>query len=780
MKTRVLCLVLLSFLFAETGFASDFIRIPEQQPPQNSQLDDLEEIVQLWRMSDLDADYYLSSGALSDTFAVHYRPAAACSILVAEAMFYTGGNIQAFVWDYSADAEGAYPNGEAPLRGTSFISPIGETLFGPFNISVDGTGDWETLFDEDDLFGGGIWNPDGDDFMVGFVKSQNDGLPQPLADDIWQRGTSFTWFGGPWMDGYDYPWGGYSSSSHIVDVMMRVGVSYPLGQPPVIAEVAQLPNTTKQDKPCTFSARVTDDEEVGSVYLKLQRNDSTPFAIEMLDPDEDNVYEVTHTLNADFGDTFTYWIIAQDNNGNSSSSYWNRWSFDVVEVETRPVLLIDDRASYFNSLFEVLELMGLWQGYASWDAGDGIDKYLLDRGWQLVIVLGNGGTTIPTRNYDNNAYIDYLQHGGNLLFMDQDYMTANGEPDTPSFATGDFAYDFLGISSAIVDLADEETQFYGVTGTFTEPFATDPFELYYQGSSLHYDTVLPRTGSEVIFTSVSAGDECGIAFDRPDGGKTAYLAFQAGRSMASPANYQQMADLITGMLDYTGPLWIDLVPWKTEIGSEGGGLIFSAWGANLLSDDLGNMDFWTRITMPDGQIVEPFFFNNVYVDGFWQAVFGEKHRYVPAAAPAGEYTFSMCAGQFPTADVSDSFTFTKTGQTGDGNLPFSAWFAPDAPLTADVAETSSSLPADYALSDAWPNPFNSSTSVTLSLPETAEVKVTAFNVMGQNVATLASGRMNAGAHTLTFDAHELASGVYFIRAEIPGQLNELRKVMLVR
>jgi len=55
-----------------------------------------------------------------------------------------------------------------------------------------------------------------------------------------------------------------------------------------------------------------------------------------------------------------------------------------------------------------------------------------------------------------------------------------------------------------------------------------------------------------------------------------------------------------------------------------------------------------------------------------------------------------------------------------------------------------------------------------------------YNLMGQQVAMLANGRMNAGTHSFTFDASDLASGLYFVRATVPDRLDKVQKIMLVR
>jgi Secretion system C-terminal sorting domain len=95
----------------------------------------------------------------------------------------------------------------------------------------------------------------------------------------------------------------------------------------------------------------------------------------------------------------------------------------------------------------------------------------------------------------------------------------------------------------------------------------------------------------------------------------------------------------------------------------------------------------------------------------------------------------------------------------------------------------SSLPAEFEISDLYPNPFNPTLNINVSLPETTDLKLSVFNIMGQEVATVANGQYSAGIHNFVFDANEVtshASGIYFVQASIPGKLNQIKKVVLMK
>ncbi|MDP8208609.1 MAG: T9SS type A sorting domain-containing protein [Candidatus Electryonea clarkiae] len=97
-----------------------------------------------------------------------------------------------------------------------------------------------------------------------------------------------------------------------------------------------------------------------------------------------------------------------------------------------------------------------------------------------------------------------------------------------------------------------------------------------------------------------------------------------------------------------------------------------------------------------------------------------------------------------------------------------------------VSNSSIVLPRQFTLLEPYPNPFNSITRVTFGLPFSTELSIVAFNSLGQQVAQLAAGRYSAGYHNIIFDASELSSGTYFIHASVPGKVDEVKKVVLVR
>jgi hypothetical protein len=89
------------------------------------------------------------------------------------------------------------------------------------------------------------------------------------------------------------------------------------------------------------------------------------------------------------------------------------------------------------------------------------------------------------------------------------------------------------------------------------------------------------------------------------------------------------------------------------------------------------------------------------------------------------------------------------------------------------------LAASFSLSEAYPNPFNPTTAMTLTMPIAGDVNVEVYNVRGQVVATLASGYMDANTYTLSWDATDASSGLYFVKATAEG-FTKTQKLMLLK
>jgi len=101
-------------------------------------------------------------------------------------------------------------------------------------------------------------------------------------------------------------------------------------------------------------------------------------------------------------------------------------------------------------------------------------------------------------------------------------------------------------------------------------------------------------------------------------------------------------------------------------------------------------------------------------------------------------------------------------------------------IASGVHTESFELPETFDLQAAYPNPFNPTTTVTYGLPTAVEVRITATDLLGRQVATLVAGETKAaGYHTVQFNAEGLASGTYLIRMEA-GDFVATQHVVLLK
>jgi hypothetical protein len=136
---------------------------------------------------------------------------------------------------------------------------------------------------------------------------------------------------------------------------------------------------------------------------------------------------------------------------------------------------------------------------------------------------------------------------------------------------------------------------------------------------------------------------------------------------------------------------------------------------------------------------------------------------IPGSWSAGNYTFWGRVGDEP-GDVwaEDGFPFVKSG-VSDG-AEFTPYPVAGAPNPFDVIETGEkSVANEYQLLENYPNPFNPTTMITYSLPNSGNVTLSVYDVSGREVATLVNGWRDAGVHEAVFDASDLPSGIYVYR-----------------
>ncbi|TVQ01057.1 MAG: T9SS C-terminal target domain-containing protein [Balneolaceae bacterium] len=98
---------------------------------------------------------------------------------------------------------------------------------------------------------------------------------------------------------------------------------------------------------------------------------------------------------------------------------------------------------------------------------------------------------------------------------------------------------------------------------------------------------------------------------------------------------------------------------------------------------------------------------------------------------------------------------------------------------ADAKGTSNEIPVYIRLNQNYPNPFNPGTQIQFELPQRSEVRLEVYDMTGRQIASLVNETVQAGIHTVNFDASNLSSGVYIYRLQA-GSVVLTRKLTLIK
>jgi Secretion system C-terminal sorting domain len=139
-----------------------------------------------------------------------------------------------------------------------------------------------------------------------------------------------------------------------------------------------------------------------------------------------------------------------------------------------------------------------------------------------------------------------------------------------------------------------------------------------------------------------------------------------------------------------------------------------------------------------------------YVAGFGTTTESKSYSYTDSKLESGNYTYRLKQIDF------------------DGSFSYS-----------EEVNVSVELPNVYSLEQNYPNPFNPSTTIKYSIAEDGLVKLAIYNLLGEEVTTIVNSTQKAGKYEVTFNAENLATGVYLYRLNV-GNFNSTKKMVLMR
>lgn len=149
---------------------------------------------------------------------------------------------------------------------------------------------------------------------------------------------------------------------------------------------------------------------------------------------------------------------------------------------------------------------------------------------------------------------------------------------------------------------------------------------------------------------------------------------------------------------------------------------------------------------------------HVKTGGLISAFLEGDSLYLSANNMAGRDTIMVTAVDDSNAAFSDTFVVQVREATALEDLP---------------------IPVKYSLDQNYPNPFNPTTTITFQIPHPNLTTLKIYNVLGKEVATIVSEKMNPGNYSYTFDGSSLATGVYYYRL-VSGNYRQIRKMYLIK
>ena len=370
------------------------------------------------------------------------------------------------------------------------------------------------------------------------------------------------------------------------------------------------------------------------------------------------------------------------------------------------------------------------------------DSVLVEKGGAVFLTLKSGSNINATFSFGSNRYPQYVPASVKIFAV-----KGTGASTQVMEITPDEAVNFPEFGSTyeeltfIVSNSSNTSNFY-VDYTIGGNQVTGPQELA-------YDENAPLG----TFTEAVAGDQMAVSFNGVSGGilKTIKVALRTD------------GDINARVYNYTGTIADPL----------GDPLTDSFVVTGLTTPDTPYPDPWTNwveIDMESQNIstANPFIIsfektgtNNVMVTSLDGQVFSHSHSYNSA-----EHEWKWYVNT--TDDITYLYMIRAVVQVG-------------ATGTEVIEEL---LPQEFALNQNYPNPFNPTTNITYSIPEKSNVRLTIYDVLGKEVASLVNEEMASGTYKTTWNGkdsfgHKVSSGIYFysIRA---GNFVQTHKMMLLK
>ena len=268
----------------------------------------------------------------------------------------------------------------------------------------------------------------------------------------------------------------------------------------------------------------------------------------------------------------------------------------------------------------------------------------------------------------------------------------------------------------------------------------------------HIITIDPLTGNETLIGTHSSGSVNGLEFDASG---NLFGSYYDGNNPTSLV----MVNQSTGQLTIIGSTGVDAIT----------GLAFHTNGT-LYAVGHGFFDITSNLYTVNTSTGMLTLIGPIGFDAVGAIEFGPN-----GVLYGGVGSGVDSAGYLITIDPATG-AGTPLGPTGSPGVSGLS-FVPSS--TSIETESQDQVPEKFTLYQNYPNPFNPVTHIRFGLPNSSNVKIEIFDVLGNRVATLLNANKSAGFHTIDFDASNLASGLYLYRIQA-GEFTQMKKMVLMK
>ena len=204
-------------------------------------------------------------------------------------------------------------------------------------------------------------------------------------------------------------------------------------------------------------------------------------------------------------------------------------------------------------------------------------------------------------------------------------------------------------------------------------------------------------------------------------------------------------------------------------------LLYSFARVSWLSEEVMNND-----AKPLPQGLENFNDQYAHVDE-------DYYLYYYSNSTTSGKTYTKPAGKQYYADVLDTWNMTVT-EKGIYSGTFTITWPSNQYIAVRIYNTNlisgnitnqKTLPTEFSLSDNFPNPFNPSTTINYSIPQSSFVTLKMYDIIGREVATLVYEEKFPGNYEIKFNGENIPTGIYFYRMQA-GNFTQTKKLILLK